>query len=54
MKGPTVPPHPPGGLRGDDDDDDAYEEAAPYVPAETTASTGDLRWPQVRLRQTTQ
>ncbi|XP_022621605.1 actin filament-associated protein 1-like 2 [Seriola dumerili] len=35
--GPTVPPHPPGGL-GADDDEDTYEEAEPYVPADTTTS----------------
>ncbi|XP_013878230.1 actin filament-associated protein 1-like 2 isoform X2 [Austrofundulus limnaeus] len=39
MKGPTVPPHPPGGLRGDEEEEDTYEEAEPYVAAETTAST---------------
>ncbi|XP_015230044.1 PREDICTED: actin filament-associated protein 1-like 2 [Cyprinodon variegatus] len=37
MQGPTVPPHPPGGLGGDDDED-TYEEAEPYVPAESTVS----------------
>ncbi|XP_029365503.1 actin filament-associated protein 1-like 2 [Echeneis naucrates] len=36
-RGPTVPPHPPGGL-GDDDDEDTYEEAEPYVPAVMTTS----------------
>ncbi|XP_071340170.1 actin filament-associated protein 1-like 2 [Trachinotus anak] len=36
-QGPTVPPHPPGGLGGDDDED-TYEEAEPYVPADTTMS----------------
>ncbi|XP_067376552.1 actin filament-associated protein 1-like 2 isoform X5 [Channa argus] len=34
---PAVPPHPPGGLGGDDDED-TYEEAEPYVPADTTMS----------------
>ncbi|KAK2838208.1 hypothetical protein Q5P01_015420 [Channa striata] len=34
---PVVPPHPPGGLGGDDDED-TYEEAEPYVPADTTTS----------------
>ncbi|XP_047448877.1 actin filament-associated protein 1-like 2 [Mugil cephalus] len=35
--GPAVPPHPPGGLGADDDDDeDTYEEAEPYVSADTT------------------
>ncbi|XP_054895258.1 actin filament-associated protein 1-like 2 [Poeciliopsis prolifica] len=33
--GPTVPPHPPGGLGGDEED--TYEEAEPYVASETTA-----------------
>lgn len=37
MQGPTVPPHPPGGLGGDEDED-TYEEAEPYAPAETTVS----------------
>ncbi|XP_033181239.1 actin filament-associated protein 1-like 2 [Mastacembelus armatus] len=37
IQGPAVPPHPPGGLGGDDDED-TYEEAEPYVPADTTAS----------------
>ncbi|XP_047238147.1 actin filament-associated protein 1-like 2 isoform X1 [Girardinichthys multiradiatus] len=37
MQGPTVPPHPPGGLGGDDDED-TYEEAEPYIPAETSVS----------------
>ncbi|GAA6230501.1 actin filament-associated protein 1-like 1 isoform X2 [Lates japonicus] len=37
IHGPTVPPHPPGGLGGDDDED-TYEEAEPYVPADTTTS----------------
>ncbi|XP_018519641.1 actin filament-associated protein 1-like 1 [Lates calcarifer] len=37
IQGPTVPPHPPGGLGGDDDED-TYEEAEPYVPADTTTS----------------
>uniref|UniRef100_A0A3B5QNX4 Actin filament-associated protein 1-like 2 n=1 Tax=Xiphophorus maculatus TaxID=8083 RepID=A0A3B5QNX4_XIPMA len=32
--GPTVPPHPPGGLGGDDEED-TYEEAEPYVASET-------------------
>ncbi|XP_026198235.1 actin filament-associated protein 1-like 2 [Anabas testudineus] len=35
-QGPAVPPHPPGGLGGDDED--TYEEAEPYVPADTTVS----------------
>ncbi|XP_040897600.1 actin filament-associated protein 1-like 2 isoform X2 [Toxotes jaculatrix] len=39
VQGPAVPPHPPGGLGGDDDDDeDTYEEAEPYVPADTSMS----------------
>ncbi|XP_069581658.1 actin filament-associated protein 1-like 2 [Brachyistius frenatus] len=38
MQGPTVPPHPPGGLGADDDDEDTYEEAEPYVAADTTVS----------------
>ncbi|XP_069379006.1 actin filament-associated protein 1-like 2 [Paralichthys olivaceus] len=38
IHGPTVPPHPPGGLGDDDDDEDTYEEAEPYVPADTTTS----------------
>ncbi|XP_047197071.1 actin filament-associated protein 1-like 2 [Hippoglossus stenolepis] len=37
IQGPTVPPHPPGGL-GSDDDEDTYEEAEPYIPADTTTS----------------
>ncbi|XP_035495755.2 actin filament-associated protein 1-like 2 isoform X2 [Scophthalmus maximus] len=40
VQGPAVPPLPPG-LGGDDEDedeDDTYEEAEPYVPADTTAS----------------
>ncbi|KAM4578032.1 actin filament-associated protein 1-like 2 [Fundulus diaphanus] len=39
MQGPTVPPHPPGGLGGDDDEEDTYEEAAPYVPAADVSNT---------------
>ncbi|XP_008301564.1 actin filament-associated protein 1-like 2 [Stegastes partitus] len=37
MQGPVVPPHPPGGL-GADEDEDTYEEAEPYVAADTTVS----------------
>ncbi|XP_024865584.2 actin filament-associated protein 1-like 2 [Kryptolebias marmoratus] len=40
-KGPTVPPHPPGGLRGDDEEEDTYEEAEPYAAAESTASNAE-------------
>nr|XP_043881299.1 actin filament-associated protein 1-like 2 [Solea senegalensis] len=35
-QGPTVPPLPAGGLG--DDDEDTYEEAEPYIPADTTMS----------------
>lgn len=37
---PSVPPHPAGGLGGgdDDEDDDTYEEAEPYMAADTTMS----------------
>nr|XP_020450917.1 actin filament-associated protein 1-like 2 [Monopterus albus]XP_020450918.1 actin filament-associated protein 1-like 2 [Monopterus albus] len=35
IQSPMVTPHPPGGL-GCDDSEDAYEEAEPYVPADTT------------------
>ncbi|XP_040010127.1 actin filament-associated protein 1-like 2 [Xiphias gladius] len=35
--GPAVPPHPPGGLGGDEEED-TYEEAEPYLPADTTVS----------------
>ncbi|XP_024908729.1 actin filament-associated protein 1-like 2 isoform X2 [Cynoglossus semilaevis] len=34
--GPTVPPLPPGGLG--DDEEDTYEEAEPYLPANSTVS----------------
>ncbi|KAF7205402.1 transcript variant X2 [Nothobranchius furzeri] len=37
--GPMVPPHPPGGVRGDDEEEDTYEEAEPYLAAETTKHT---------------
>lgn len=37
MQGLKVPPHPPGGLGGDDDED-TYEEAEPYIAADTTMS----------------
>ncbi|XP_041855425.1 actin filament-associated protein 1-like 2 isoform X2 [Melanotaenia boesemani] len=34
--GPTVLPHPPGGLG--DDEEDTYEEAEPYIAADTTTT----------------
>lgn len=40
LQGPTVPPHPPGGLGGDDEED-TYEEAEPYVASETNTGTAD-------------
>ncbi|XP_051806547.1 actin filament-associated protein 1-like 2 [Acanthochromis polyacanthus] len=38
--GPTVPPLPPGGLGGDEDED-TYEEAEPYVAADTNTEKSD-------------
>ncbi|XP_023119124.2 actin filament-associated protein 1-like 2 isoform X1 [Amphiprion ocellaris] len=38
--GPTVPPLPPGGLGGNEDED-TYEEAEPYVAADTNTEKSD-------------